>query len=343
MSTNSLRSLAQATGFSLATVSRALRDDPEIQLATRLQIKEAAAKGGYVRNARVAEAMRQIRKPASKREYDALACFSWSDVPHKINNTSVALMQEAALASAKNLGWDVQCYNLNTPKIRTMGRMLYNRGISAGVILPLGFSLPELLLDVSRLAAVAIGYSVGHPALSRVGRASLDSMDIIFNQLRIRGYRRPGFVIAKEEILRTHRHPWAGFVTSQQELPVEDRIPMLAWNEPDNDAFYRWMDRHRPDVIIGGSRFSLVALQNASIDIPGEIGFVLLTRLPSYDGICGINPNYETLADRAVQLAIQMARQSQFGVPSIPFSLLVSGSWCDGGTLRLPKAGPSSL
>jgi LacI family transcriptional regulator len=43
-----LRSLAEATGFSVATISRALADDPRIAAKTRATIARAAAEAGYV-------------------------------------------------------------------------------------------------------------------------------------------------------------------------------------------------------------------------------------------------------------------------------------------------------
>ncbi len=43
-----LRSLAEVTGFSVATVSRALADDPRIAAKTRAKVAEAAATVGYV-------------------------------------------------------------------------------------------------------------------------------------------------------------------------------------------------------------------------------------------------------------------------------------------------------
>lgn len=43
-----LRSLAEATGFSVATISRALADDPRIAAKTRATVAQAAADAGYV-------------------------------------------------------------------------------------------------------------------------------------------------------------------------------------------------------------------------------------------------------------------------------------------------------
>lgn len=45
-----LRSLAEVTGFSIATISRALSDDPRIAVKTRATVAQAAAAAGYVPN-----------------------------------------------------------------------------------------------------------------------------------------------------------------------------------------------------------------------------------------------------------------------------------------------------
>ena len=43
-----LRTVADRTGFAVATVSRALKDDPQIALETRRKVAEAAREIGYV-------------------------------------------------------------------------------------------------------------------------------------------------------------------------------------------------------------------------------------------------------------------------------------------------------
>lgn len=47
-----LRSLAEVTGFSIATVSRALADDPRIAAKTRAKVAEAAERPGMFPTAR---------------------------------------------------------------------------------------------------------------------------------------------------------------------------------------------------------------------------------------------------------------------------------------------------
>ena len=45
-----LKNVAEACGYTINTVSRALRDDPRLPLSTRTKIRQAALKMGYIRN-----------------------------------------------------------------------------------------------------------------------------------------------------------------------------------------------------------------------------------------------------------------------------------------------------
>lgn len=334
----SLRELSRLTGYSVATVSKALRDHPDIRESTRGAIQEAAQKAGYARNARLSGVMAEIRDSAAAKSYDALACLLWSLDAQWLNRPSVSLMLAAARTHAKKLGWEVQTYCLNDPALprNALARILHSRGIHAAIIFPVETSLERLDLDYSRLATVAIGYSVCNPPLCRVGRAALDSMETIFHELNRRGYKRPGLIIDVNEIHRTHRHPWAGFVTMQQQFPLEDRLPILTWETYEPTAFLAWIEQHKPDVIIGGHRWILRVLEKSGYKVPQDLGFVLFTRLENDCEISGLDPNFALLAENAVNLAVQMAGQARYGIPTVPQNLLVAGSWCEGKTLRAP-------
>lgn len=335
----SIRKLARQTGYSVATVSKALRDHPDIRLATRQEIWEAARQKGYHRNARISDVMKEIRDPATSRTYDIVACLVWSLDPQWIaERAAITIMLEAARKHAETLGWKLQTFSLNDPALprAAIGRVLHSRGIQAAVLLPVETSAESLGIDYSRLAAVAIGYSVSHPMLCRVGRSTLDSMELLFHQLRQRGYRRPGLAVGHNEILRTHRHYLAGFVNMQQELPARNRLPPLIWKNFDKKVFLRWLEHHQPDVVLGENAWLVRVLRKASYQVPDHMGVALITRLATDGGIAGLNPNYEVLAESAVNLATQMASQAKFGIPPISQNLLVVSSWCEGETLRKP-------
>jgi LacI family transcriptional regulator len=150
----SLRALALETGYALATVSRALRDDPAIREETRRRIQDAAAKAGYRPNARIATAMRQIRRPGAKRSFDALAWLEWPyPAGHHVREDYLRTMWTAAERRAAKLGWALERFSLSDPRMprRSLGRILHSRGIHAAVLPPLHRKMESLDVDFSRL------------------------------------------------------------------------------------------------------------------------------------------------------------------------------------------------
>lgn len=323
----------------MATVSRALRDDPLIRQSTRLKIQEAAAKAGYRANARISSAMRQIRQPVTKRSFDALAWLEWPyPASYRVREDYLRIMREAAECRAAKLGWTLERFSLADARAprRSLGRMLHSRGIHAAVLPPLHRKMDNIGVDFSRLAAVAIGYSLGEPALCRVARATIDSMSGLAGELARRGYVRPGFVQSELEQLKTHRLPWAGFQILREDFAVENRLPALSYESL--KELPAWLKRHRPDVVIGDQVGILDVLRKEGLRIPEDVGFVLTTRTPSDEGVAGLDPNYVRLAESAVDLAIQKAQQEEYGCSAVPRVVLVGGTWFDGGTLRATAA-----
>lgn len=330
-----LRSLAIETGYALATVSRALRDDPMIRKSTRLKIQGAAATAGYRPNARISAAMRQLRRPVAKRSFDALAWLEWPyPASYRVRDDYLRIMREAAERRAVKLGWTLERFSLADARVpqRSLGRILHSRGIRAAVLAPLHRKMECIGVDFSRLAAVAIGYSLGGPGLCRVARATIDSMSGLAGELARRGYVRPGFAQSEWEQLKTHRLPWAGFQILREDFAVENRLPALSYESL--KELPRWLKRHRPDVVIGDQAGILEVLRKEGLRVPEDVGFVLTTRTPLDEGIAGLDPNYGRLAECAVDFAIQKAQQEEYGCSAEPRVVLVGSTWFDGGTLR---------
>ncbi len=334
----SLRALAKRTGYSLATVSLAMRNDTCIKPGTRRLIQAAAREGGYRPNAGIAKAMSQIRLPGHSRRFDALA---WLYLPYpsgyQPHHDYLHTLKLAATERAARLGWELQEFSLTDPAYppHQTGRMLFSRGIRAAVIAPLHRRVQTLGIDYSRLAAVAVGYSLSEPDLCRVARQSVDSMSVLFHQLKRFGYTRPGFIQFKEEHLKTRKLPWAAFRIAQDDLPFYSRIPPLTLQSM--KPIGEWFRRHRPDVVIADRADFISEIRKLSIRVPEDVGFVLMTRTREDTGIAGLDPNYKLHAESAVDLAIQMAQRGEYGIPRVQKVILIGGTWHDGKTLAFRK------
>lgn len=80
MASCSYRDIAKVSGYSLTSVSFALRGDPRLPEATRAKIVAVAKSLGYRPNARVAELMESVRRQCPLGELRADLALCWYDV-----------------------------------------------------------------------------------------------------------------------------------------------------------------------------------------------------------------------------------------------------------------------
>jgi LacI family transcriptional regulator len=160
------------------------------------------------------------------------------------------------------------------------------------------------------------------------------------------GYKRIGFVM--------HRgwdhavdHMWtAGFLCAQQTLPSRDYIPAYLFpslhpvdnwlNEErsavvvDEESFSKWLQKHKPEVILSKASFVLPTLKKLGLNGPKDISFVDLF-LEDYSGKqAGVRQNHEAVGALAVELLTSQLQHNKFGVPEIPTTTFVEGTWFDG-------------
>jgi LacI family transcriptional regulator len=166
------------------------------------------------------------------------------------------------------------------------------------------------------------------------------------------GYRRIGFVM--------HRgwdhsvdHLWtAGFLCEQQNLPKKLRIPAHLFPGPlpveqwfkesradvtvDPDPFKDWLRKYEPEVIISKGSFVLPQLQRLGRRIPADLAFVDVFLTDFTGRTAGVRQNHETVGALAVEILAGQLQHNKFGVPEIPTTTFVEGTWFDGASCPMP-------
>jgi LacI family transcriptional regulator len=174
------------------------------------------------------------------------------------------------------------------------------------------------------------------------------------------GYRQIGFVM--------HRgwdhavdHLWtAGFLCEQQHLSTRERVPSHIFPEPqpverwfnennepvvaDLPSFSKWFNRYKPEVLISKGSFVLPLLAKMGVRIPRDLAFVDVF-LDKTDGVtAGVRQNHATVGGAAVEILAGQLQHNKFGVPEIPTTTFVEGTWFDGLSCppRLTPAKPAA-
>jgi LacI family transcriptional regulator len=208
-----------------------------------------------------------------------------------------------------------------------------------------------LKLDWQHLSAVKIDYFPHEPALHNVTNNQLAIVRTAVRNALLQGYRRIGFVMHRGWDFSVDRMWSSGYLCERQDIPEEDHLPAFLFPEPEpveewiNEresvvptvaSFSRWLQLHKPEVIISKSSFVLPVLEEMGMKIPRDIAFIDLF-LEKRDGrMAGVWQNHETVGSLSVQLLAGQLTQNVFGIPEIPTTTYVDGTWVPGDTL--PKA-----
>lgn len=333
-----LREVAAKAGVSIMTASRVLRNQANVTGATRASVQRAAAQLNYRPNPLVSALMSYRR--ASRVISDTLTLAFLTNFPRrdgwkelKINHD---FFEGASRACARH-GYKLEEFWLREREMngRRLSSILYSRNINGLLVAPLPVALGHLRMDWPSFSAVALGYSLAWPRLHRAVNHQFRSMRTALRTLRKLGYERVGLALRASIDERVEHHYTGGCLVEQQRLAPNRRVPMLV--VPDRDwgekTFARWFQKHRPEVVVSHHEEVLPWLRKLGVRVPDEAGFVHLNCPDDSGRLAGIYQNGQQVGAAAADFLIAMLQRNERGVPDLPHSILVEGTWIDGATL----------
>jgi len=165
-----IRDLARATGLSVATISRALRDDPKVGEQTRARVLSKAKELGYEVNPCVGQMMSSLRRSCASSYRGNMALIWKNAYPGLAADVRFLQALNAARARAEELGYKIDEFDLAVNKPAALERILYSRGIRGVLVfIPSYLGAKERLrMKLNSLAGVALGWGLWHPQLDAV-------------------------------------------------------------------------------------------------------------------------------------------------------------------------------
>ena len=347
-----LADIAAKAEVHVTTVSLALRNHPRLPETTRNRIHAIANALGYRPDPLLRALVSYRGKIMNRRNTPTLAyvtnwntCWGWK------NATGHAEFHAGADAMANKLGYKLEHFWMREPGLTQgrLSRVLYSRGINGLIIASHGREMGDALqFDWPSFSAVKIDYFPHQPVLHNVTNNQCDIVRLAMQKVIANGYKRIGFVM--------HRgwdhavdHLWtAGFLCEQQHLPTRDRVgahifpellPVEGWlnenNAPvvaDLPSFSKWYEKYKPEVLISKGSFVLPLLAKMGVKIPRDLAFVDVF-LEKTDGVtAGVRQNHAAVGGTAVEILAGQLQHNKFGVPEIPTTTFVEGTWFDGAS-----------
>jgi Transcriptional regulators len=361
-----LADVARRAGVHVTTVSLALRNHPRLPESTRQRIQSLAQEMGYAPDPLLRALVAYRGQVVPRRNPPTLAYVTnWNTRWGWKSATAHAEFYAGALAKAKEIGFNLDHFWMREPGLTQgrLSRILHARGINGIIIASHGRENGDaLLFDWAQFSAVKIDYFPHQPALHNVTNNQCDIIRLAMQKVIAMGYRRIGFVMHRGWDHAVDRLWSAGFLCEQETVPPKERVPMYLFpdahpverwlNEqaaPEVDVipFKKWLDRHKPDVIISKESFVQRALQTLGLEAPRDLSLVDIFLEDATGAKAGVRQNHHTVGGLAVEILAGQLQQNKRGIPEIPTTTFVEGTWFDGAScpslLKTPVAPEPAL
>jgi len=334
-----LKDIAQKSGVSVMTVSRALRNHPNLATKTRARILQMVERLQYRPNPMVSALMKYrgaSRSIPAKLVLGMITNFEtrdgWKDYPiHKE-------FLDGAVICAERHGYHLEEFWLREPRMTNerLSQILYTRNILGLLIAPLKVPFGHLRLDWEKFSVIALGHSLAWPPFNRVVDQQFHSIRLALHRVRKLGYHRPGLALRASFDQSAHHHWAGGFLVEQETRGPSKRVPLFVvhdreWNE---DQFQKWFLKNRPDVVLGLDDEIVAWLEHVGARVPQDVGFLHLNCPDTSGRYAGVYHNGPAVGAAAVDFLVDMMHRNERGIPPLPKWVLVEGSWQEGASLR---------
>lgn len=351
-----LSDIARKAMVSVSTVSLALRNRPQIPLATRERVQAVAKALGYRPNPLVSAYQANLR---SGRNQSYRGTIAWIDDtrPGDSQNRSAAYvqMQRGAQEQAAAQGFaldvisvpDIDPDNDHGNKAR-LERIMAARGIVGAIFPPLWWAR-MLTYDWSSVAVAAYGGNAGfvekhdpsgfgYLRYTHVVTDVYQDTRMALARMRDMGYRRIALITScYQEIGAGYRFTAARHAFSSE---FKD-VPLIkAWVAVDSmtveppSGFRSWLRTARPDAVLSTLGCARDWLSACGLEAPRDIGLAHPFLGAGEEGWSGVRENYALVGRTLLDAVIAQVLRGERGVPAHPKSLHICGSWEEGSTAR---------
>lgn len=328
-----LRDIAKRAKLSVIAVSMALRDHPEIAVATRQRVQALARAMGYRRDA-LLSALSAYRR-GGKRVGSLLAFLTTGPTPDDWKTGYGQLLLEGARQEAHRLGYELTRYWLD-PAISGArhSQVLEARGFAGLLIAPLAAPQTRIELDWDRFCVVALGRTLRTPCLHFAAPNQYGGLLLTCAKLQALGYRRIGLAITAESDSYIDGRWSAAMLKFHSVNPAAQRVRPLWQATNELPAFRKWLTREKPDVVItyGGAHYQWLAATGRRV--PDDIGYVLLSNYPQNRQFAALDHNHSHVGAAGVGLLHTQCVTHSRGLPAVRVSVVVDTTWVPGPTVR---------
>jgi LacI family transcriptional regulator len=322
------------------TVSRALRPGTPVSPAVRAKIEKLAAKLGYKPDPQLTALISYKLRIRPKSEQSVIGYLTTDE--NRLAYQRIPIAREAfngAIVRGSELGYRVEHIWINDlrKRHRDPSAVLRARGVRGLLLARQPQVNARIGLDWSEFSCVAIGYSFREIVFHTVASHLFQVVTLAFDRALAMGYTRPAIILTKELHERSQHQYCGAFLSRQETLPPENRLPVL-WtsNTVNKIDLWHFIEKHKPDVLMYTWMEALPAIKALRLQIPQEIGFIDLNLSDQAlaRGATGVFQNFSLIGRTAINRLNMLLHLNERGAPETPEISAVYGTWVDGKTSR---------
>ncbi len=321
----------------MATVSRALRDDPSTAEKTRLHVQGVADKLGY-RPDPALQVLIERRWRGRRADEGLNLCFLYDGAGQ---DASVATAQfKRFKESSKALGYTLIPIDMSEfATVQKLIHRLESQGVSGIVFSLLSSTSYDITELCQRFAAVSINVSQVQPNCPIIMHDEFRSIEKVWKQLEALGYRRFGVIFEEyPESFSMDQRLGAVYCRQRFVQPAKNRIPIFFYPKEakgPNEKLLKWLEKYQPDVLLGDTHHEVEMLDEINVRVPDDFAFasVNMWDASKIGEIAGYFRDNVLLFERGLQLLNMMVRSGATGASQGQLVEMVNGVWKDGQSL----------
>jgi DNA-binding LacI/PurR family transcriptional regulator len=311
-----------------------LPNPPNTKKKTAAHVKEVAKRLGYVPDPGLSQLIERRWRGSQARAAANLGFIFDSRLAVRAGEQYRKYKKAAANLGYSLIEEDIAGFHT----IRGLMSRFDSQGIK-GLILS---QLPSVPFDLSPLtrkyATVSLGLSSYQPDCPIIMHDEFFCMHAAWQMLMKKGYRRIGLILPDYPESASVNLRLGAALVCRQHTKSADRVPVIFLKESpdlDYDKFEQWMEKYKPDVLLGNSHDRVEELRRYGLRIPDDIPFATNNLWdPGERGkIAGYFRDNLELFEQGLQLLSMMIRSGTVGASRDSLVELVKGRWVNGESL----------
>jgi LacI family transcriptional regulator len=331
-----IKDISKESGYSVMTVSFALRNHEKVKPSTREKIQKVAAKLGYRPDPEIARLMERVRRNPELETSEPFAVLNLfkrrDDFKRDLFTNRV---MEGAEERLKRHGFDLVEYWLGEKEFEpdAISKDLKDRNINVLLVPPVPPNAPLLDLDWSQFTVASIEERPVLPNFHRIHPNHYNNMLMLLDKLVDFGFTRIGFV-STPQMLGLDKYAYFGAFHSyfrylHPHLPFLTPLP----NGTEPKALKAWYREHKPEVVIVTAGWVEGAIRSSlGLSVPDDISVVSVGA--DFDPLAGIDQKADLIGSAAADLLMAHAFRYEKGVPPFAKTMLIDGEWKEGPSMR---------